>query len=305
MTAVNLTVFNSVLGGPTAYLYGAGWTLLGIGFACAWANDNMQLALTGKSDKGTIVGRLIYAVGALSAYTLISGAIWYFFQTTAATVYPRDALSGIGVLMATAAQRFQDYSFNAFSAAASLKDGLVIFGALAAFAAALLGWWNVQTFQVVGYNTVFALGPLLIGMSTFGLPTIRTWLLLTVELSSWTVIQAVVFRCIEGRLTYYLQRASTLPLLSVEFLDLFGQLGVLATMPVVIPALAGRLFGIGAGAAFASAPSILPSPAALAAAVGGFLGGRAGSNSRKSETSVPHPGKGMDHVSPSRSRGDV
>ncbi|WP_342382215.1 hypothetical protein NVS55_40150 (plasmid) [Myxococcus stipitatus] len=308
MTAPSLTVFNSVLGGPTTYFYAAGWTMIGVGFTSSLALDAMTNALTGeKSKRGEIVVRLFLCIGAMLAYTAIANGIWWFFQATAAEVYPHSALGGLSNLMMVAVRRYQDYSFNALSVVSSAKEGLVIFGSLASFIIALLGYWNTQTFQVIGFNVIFALGPLLIALTSFGIPGIRTWILLLVELSSWTVIQAVIFRTIEGRLIYYLRRAAELPVLSIEFLDIFSQLAVLATLPVVVPALAGRLFGMGAGAAFASAPNSVLSPQVLGAALGGYFGSRTGSShkGKGGGDDDHHSGDSPQRKSESRRGGDV
>lgn len=305
-TPPSLTVFNSVLGGPTAYLYGAATSLALLGTACAWALDNMKMSLgDGKGpEKGAIVVRLFLTLGALGAYTLISGSIWSFFHGAAAEIFPHDASAALGNLMGAAARRFQDYSFNALSLVNSAKDAVVVFGSLFAFGAALIGYWNLQTFQVVAYNTVFALGPLIIGLTPFGVPGLRTWLLILVEISSWATIQAVIFRSIQDRLTYYLQRATELPITSLEFFDIFSQLALLATLPAIVPVIAGRLFGMGAGAAFAQAPNLL-TPQLLGSFVGGFFGSRAGKSGGGGGSSLPSAGDVLPKSTKSRRGGDV
>ncbi|RKH92976.1 hypothetical protein [Corallococcus sp. AB038B] len=299
-----LTIFNSVFSGPALPIYGAGTTLACVCYALALYADAQRAGLGGKSDRAAIHDRLAWAILCLGAYTWIMGSVWAFFQSTAASVYPRSALGAIGTLMEAALRRFQEYSFSNFSVASAMKDGFIVATSLVAFVSALLGYWSTQTFQVVAYNCWFALGPLLIGLSVYpGMSTLRTWLMGTFEISAWSLIQAIVFKTIEGTLTYYLQRAAAMPLLSLDFLDVFSQLALLAVLPVVVPTIAARLFGAGIGAAFASAQMPSISPMAFAAAVGGYVGGKFGSS--KSEPSAAGHGPSAVNAQRSKRSGDV
>lgn len=296
-------VFDTVTGGaPTAVLYRFAWGLLVAVGVLAWAFEAMKAALNPRytPEYGQVLTRVVLAAAALSAYTGITSGIWAFTQHAAVSIYPRTALEGLGELLKAAARRVQDYHFTLLDGAAAIRDAVVVYAALAAFVFALLGHGQTQSLQVIAYNTLFAVGPLLVVLSVFGLPTLRTWLLGTFEIGAWSIVQAIVYRTIETKLRYYLTTLANESLLKLDWLDIFSQLAVLAVLPLAVPVIAARFIGAGLSTAFSSTSPSSLGINSLAAAIGGYVGSRFG----REEPQPRSPHHHSKHHHSSR-RGDV
>lgn len=237
------TVFDSVIGTPVAIPYAAGWSLILVGTSACLAYEQLKAVHGNQPDHGSVVGRAILASAALATYTFICKAVWWAAQSIALAMYPDTEAQALGKLLGTIANRFKDYHFNILELGTGLRDGAVIIVGFLSWISAYLTHHQLQQVQVCVYNVIFAFGPLLIGLSCFALPTLRVWITALLEVSSWSITAAVVYRGISSQLQAYGQIAQNEPLLSTKFLDVISTMVFLSSLMIVVPVVTGRLLG--------------------------------------------------------------
>ena len=265
-------LFDTVVSGPAAAPYAVGWALLGTAFVVGIVYEQAKLSFGGKADFGQVGLRAFLAACALGSYAYLCQWIWAATQSLAFEIYPDSKMEALGKMLAEVANKFQSYSFSVVDLGAGLKDATIVLASIAAWLIALLGHWMLQDIQAVAWNVLFVFGPLLLGASVFGLPTGRIWLMGLIEVGSWSITSAVVYRSIESTLHEYLKKAATTPLMSTEFLYVLNTLTFLALMPMLVPVITGHFLGGSVVRALSGAVASSP----VMAGVGSFVGSKLG-----------------------------
>ena len=80
----------------------------------------------------------------------------------------------------------------------------------------------------------------------------RLWFSALVEVSSWSITMAIVYKTIDSALVSYLQDAQTLAFSDTRFLDVISLLAFMSSLPFVVPVVTGRLIGSSALGALAN-----------------------------------------------------
>lgn len=290
-------LFDTVLSGPASAPYKVGWAILGVGFAVSIAFENLKTASGTKPDFGPVILRAVLAAMGLSLFTFINKAMWVGCQSLAAGIYPDTKMQALAGLLKQVATRFQDYDFSILSMGHAMKDGAVMFFAIGAWLLALLGHSQLEQMQQVIYNVWFTLGPIMLGLSAFGLPSGRIWLIGLTELCAWSVTQAVVYVSIEGSLYRYLQVAKTAPLLDLQFMDVIDQLVFLGSMPILVPVVTGLALGVSALGPLTSAAGQAISSAVTSAAaslIGSSIGTKSNVGDAKPQAAASNIGRSKD-----------
>ena len=246
MNSTELGLFDTVTSGPGAVTYGVGWALLALGTVFSLLLQQLAVAQGKKPDYPLVIARSAMAAVALGLFAFISQAVWSGTQSIAYGIYPETKLSALGKLLSVSATRFQDYNLSVFGLGSALKDGAVVLTGLASWLLALIAHWQLTNVQIAVYDVVFCFGPLMLGLSCFGLPTGRVWLTALLEVSSWSISMAVVYAAIDGQVTQYLSEAHKVPLLDSRFLDVINMLVFLSSLPLIVPVITGRLLGMSA-----------------------------------------------------------
>jgi hypothetical protein len=239
-------LFDTVIDGPASACYGVGWALWAVGVVFSLVNAQFNLLRGRGSSFAEVLGRSALGAVALGLFTFISKAVWWAAQGLAVSIYPDTKMQAFGKVLAGVAMQFQNYSFSLTGAIAGLRDSFVLLAGVASWLVALLGHWEMQQVQRGVYNVVFAFGPLLIGLSAFGLPTGTVWFTALMEVSSWSITMAVIYRGIADQMSAYFADAQSQSFLSLHFLDVVENCVFLASMTVVVPVVTGRLLGLSA-----------------------------------------------------------
>jgi hypothetical protein len=221
-----------------------GLALIGTGTTAALMGQVIKANLTReKPDFIACFAEAILNLIFLSIYTWIAHTVWTATQDIALGIYPDSKLTAAMKLLGGVALRYKDYSYSLLGIGAALKDSIIIGVAMLSWALTLLAHWQLDVLQVAVYNVVLAFGPILIGLQAFGFNTRRLWLAAVIEVSSWSITMAVVYRSIDGVLTDYLTAAAGLDFTDVRFLDVISMLAFLSSLPFIVPLVTGRLLG--------------------------------------------------------------
>ena len=239
-------LFDTVINSPSSACYGIGWALwaAGVTFSLVFAQFGI---LKGKpATHAEVIARGAINAIALGLYTFICKSVWWGAQSLAFTVYPDTKMEAFSKLMSGVANQFQNYSFSLTGAITGLRDSFVLLAGITSWILALLGHWELQKIQVGVYNVVFAYGPILIGLATFGFSSGQIWLTALLEVSSWSLTMAIIYRGIVDQLATYFADAQSQSFLSTHFMDVVENCVFLASMTIVVPVVTGRLLGMSA-----------------------------------------------------------
>jgi hypothetical protein len=240
-------LFNTVIGGPAAAPYTVGWALLLVGTLWSLLVEQLKATRGERAEHSSVIAQALVAAIALGSFTFVSRAVWWAAQTLAHEIYPDSKMDAFRKLLTLSALRFRDFSFSLTSIGTGLRDGLVMIVGMQAWLLAFLAHWQLQKVQACVYNVIFCFGPILLGLSAFGLPTARVWLTALIEVSSWSITAAVVYYGVDSSLTQYLNvDANEQGILSTRFLDVVNNLIYLSSIMVIVPVVTGRLLGMSA-----------------------------------------------------------
>lgn len=227
-------------------------SLVPVGLGVGLIMTGTVLRLTGEQAKAATGQRPDFAVVIVDAllcgaFLLLHGWIgrnvWTTAQTIATGIYPDTKLDALAKLLGGVAGKFGDYSFSLLGVGSALRDSAVVVTALFAWILTLLAHWQLEVLQVCVYNVVFAFAPILIGLQQFGFNGRKIWFSAVVEVSSWSITMAIVYRSIDATLSSYLAEASTLSFDNAKFLDTISMLVFLSSLPLIVPVVTGRLLG--------------------------------------------------------------
>jgi hypothetical protein len=239
-------LFDTVIGGPAAAPYAVGWALLLVGTLASLALGQVRTMKGSPGANAEVLARFVLGAVGLGLFTFISKVVWWATQSLAHSIYPDTKLQAMGRMLAAMAGRFREHSFS-FSVtgfAEGLRDSFVMLCGLTSWLLGLLAHWQIQQTQQAVYNVIFCFGPILIGLSGFGLPTARIWLTSLLEVSSWSITAAVLYHGISSQIESY--AADPGAVMSTRFLDVTNTLVFFSSMMVVIPVVTGRLLGMSA-----------------------------------------------------------
>jgi hypothetical protein len=249
MSSTDFGLFDTVIGGPAAVPYAVAWSLVAVGTVFATIVEKSQVFVAGgRPNIGKVVVQSATAALALVLFVPISKGVWWATQSVAYSIYPDTAFQGLGRALTAIGRRFQSYSFSfsVTNVVQGIKDSLVSVSALSAYAKALLAHYQLKEIQSGVYNVVFVFGPLLIGLSAFGLPTLRIWITALLEVSSWSITCSVLYLGITTQLQNYMKGPveADPSLFSSTFLDAMNSLSFLASLMIVVPIVTARLLGM-------------------------------------------------------------
>jgi hypothetical protein len=242
-TTHGIALFRGVTDSAGLIPASVGVALITTGSLVALVREQLRAASGERPQFNLVFAEAVIDFLLLAIYTWLAQQIWTAAQNIAVDIYPDTKLDALITLLSGVASRFKDYSFSLFSVGAALKDSAVIATAMGAYALTLIAHWQLEALQVSVYNVVLSFGPLLLGLQAFGFNTRRLWLAAILEISSWSVTLAVVYRSIDSTLTTYLTSAQKLDFTDTSFLDVLAMLAFLTSLPFVVPIITGRLLG--------------------------------------------------------------
>ncbi|WP_163778713.1 conjugal transfer protein TraG [Myxococcus vastator] len=243
-----MNLIHTILSGPAVVPYGVGWALLILGTVVS-AGLNQLTFLGGKNEPpGIVLSRLIIGAILLTSFTWISQSIWWGTSEIADTIFQEAEYFSMRDDLGRFSGRLQKYWWSPGPGGAffwaSMKDNFVSLIATVSLGIALLAREQLEMLQVVLFNVIFCFGPMLIGLSTFGIPTARIWVIALLEICSWSVTSAVLYASINTRLTEYVRNAGDQDLTNTDFLNVIGIFVFMSSMTLVVPVVTGRLLGI-------------------------------------------------------------
>jgi hypothetical protein len=239
---------DEITSGPAAVPYAVGWSLVALGFVFSLSLQQTA-ALSGKKpDHGAVIGRAMLAAIALASYKLITQSAWWGCSTLANQIYDTGHREQMGVLMesfvtrtwTTAAANYIPVVGQLYNIRNLAVDFLMGF-CLWASSFALDG---LNTVQVCVYNVLYCFGPLMIGLSVFGLPTGQIWLTAVLEICSWSITGSIVQMTMYTRFVRQFHDATTQGLLNFEWWDALKEMGFLTSLVFAVPILTSRLLGM-------------------------------------------------------------
>ena len=245
-------LFSGISGTDSLVPASIGFGLIATGFALKMVNEQGKAATGQRPDFGGVMFETVVCIALLIMHGAIAHNVWNTCQHIATTIYPDTKLSAMAELLGSVATRFKDYSFSVMDVGAALKDSAVVMVALVAWMLTLMAHWQLEVLQVCVFNIVFAFAPVLIGLSMFGFGGRRIWFAALVEVSSWSITLAIVYKTIDSALFSYLQQAKTLDFSDTKFIDVVSMLAFMASLPFVVPIVTGRLIGSSALGALAN-----------------------------------------------------
>lgn len=267
-TTHGVSLFSGITGGSPVPVW-IGFALLSTGFFLRMVQEQMKAATGQKPDFAGVIMEALLCCGLLLMSGWIAHNVWATCQFIATSIYPDTKMSALGTLLGSVAGRLKDYSFSVLDIGAGIKDSAVVVIALFAWMLTLLAHWQLEVLQVAVFNVVFSFAPILIGLSLFGFGGRRLWFSALVEVSSWSITMAIVYKTIDSALVSYLEDAQTLAFSDTRFLDVISLLAFMSSLPFVVPVVTGRLIGSSALGALANV------------SMGGTLGDRAFGSGRQ------------------------
>ena len=256
MAMPDLQLFDTVVSGPAAVPFSVGLSLVAVGTVFSVIVEQRKVFITGDVPNiAKVKVQAVTCVIALVLFVPISKGVWWAAQNIAVAIYPDSAMQSLASSLQAIAARFQTLTTSRASianavtnpigfAGQALKDSAVSFAAMMAQLLLLLAHCQLRNIQAGLYNVVFCFGPLLIGISAFGLPTLRIWIMALVEVSSWSITAAVLYFGVSTQLASYMQSAISTDLLDTRFLDAINNLVFLSSLMLVVPVVTGRLLGM-------------------------------------------------------------
>lgn len=241
-----VSLFSGISGSGSIIPAGIGFGLITTGLVLRLVFEQFKAATGQKPDFGAVFMEALICICLLAFQGTIAHNVWATAQTIAAAIYPDTKMLAFAKLLGAVAGRFKDYSFNVLDIGSSLKDSAVVATAIFVWMLTLLAHWQLEVLQVCVFNVVFAFSPVLIGLSMFGLGGRRLWFSALIEVSSWSITMAVVYKTIDAALYGYLKDVSTMSPGDTHFIDVISLLTFLASLPFVVPVVTGRLIGSGA-----------------------------------------------------------
>lgn len=245
-------LFSGLSGSGSIVPAGIGVGLVSLGIMLRLIQEQMKAATGQRPDFAAVIqeGVICYALLLLQGW--VAHNVWSTCQYIATSIYPDTKMQATATLLGGVANRFKDYSFSVLDIGTALKDSAVVVVALFAWILTLLAHWQLEVLQVCVWNVVYAFAPFLIGLSMFGFGGRRLWFAALVEVSSWSITMAIVYKSIDSALYSYLNEAKTLAFTDTKFLDVISMLAFLSSLPFVVPVVTGRLIGSSALGALAN-----------------------------------------------------
>ncbi len=231
---------------------GIGWGLIATGTLLRLVQEQVKAATGQQPNFALVYAETITCAVLLLLQGSIAHQVWDTAQDIATGIYPDSKQAAATNALLSVLDRFKDFQFNLFSVGAAARDSAVIIIAAGAWLLTLLAHWQLETLQIAVFNVIFAFAPILIGLSMFGFGGRRTWFAALVEVASWSITMAIVYRTIDSAMHSYLAKAQTLELTDGHFLDVISLLSFMASLPFVIPVVTGRLIGTAALGALAN-----------------------------------------------------
>jgi hypothetical protein len=256
MAIPDLPLFDTVVSGPAAVPFSVGVSLVAVGTAFSVIVEQKKVFITGDVPNiARVKVQAVTCVIALVLFVPISRGVWWAAQNIAVAIYPDSAMQSLASSLSAIAARFQTLTTSRASLANAVtnpaafagqvvKDSAVSFAGMMAQVLLLLAHNQLKNIQGGLYNVVFCFGPLLIGISAFGLPTLRIWIMALIEVSSWSITAAVLYFGVSTQLSGYMQSAISTDLLDTRFLDAINNLVFLSSLMLVVPIVTGRLLGM-------------------------------------------------------------
>lgn len=242
-TTHNVSLFGELSGVGTLIPAGIGASLILAGMLFRLVVEQTKAASGQRADFAAIVTDSVLSLGLLALYPTIAANIWAGAQQIATDIYPDGKLSASLKLMMALAQKFQDYSLTFGGIGAAIKDSAVVVIAFCAWILTLLAHWQLEVLQVCVYNIVFTFAPVLIGLQSWGFNGRKIWFSAVLEVSSWSITMAIIYRSIDSALFSYLKEANSLAFTDMKFLDVISVLVFLSSLPFIVPIVTGRLLG--------------------------------------------------------------
>ncbi|NTX67628.1 hypothetical protein HUA74_43975 [Myxococcus sp. CA051A] len=241
---------NTVLSGPAVVPYAVGWALLIAGSVFSWVLGQQKWIGGEPSSPYRPLALLLVGSALLATFVPLSSAVWWGTSEIsdgileeAKWITLRDDFTRFG-------ERLKQYWWSPGPGGvlfwANLKDNFVAFSASVSLGLAMLAREQLEYLQVVLFNVIFTFGPMMIGLSAFGLPTARIWMVALLEISSWSITSAVLYSAITARMRQYMELTATQGVLDTEFLSIVSICVFMSSMTFVVPVVTGRLLGISA-----------------------------------------------------------
>lgn len=231
---------------------GIGWGLIATGTLLRLVQEQVKAATGQQPNFALVYAEAITCAVLLLLQGSIAHQVWDTAQYIATGIYPDSKQAAATNALLGVLDRFKDFQFSLFSVGAAARDSAVIIIAAGAWLLTLLAHWQLETLQIAVFNVVFAFAPILIGLSMFGFGGRRIWFAALVEVASWSITMAIVYKTIDSAMHSYLQQARTLDLTNGHFLDVISLLSFMASLPFVVPVVTGRLIGTAALGALAN-----------------------------------------------------
>lgn len=247
-----VTLFNGVTEGTAVMPSSLSATLILTGMVVRLIGEQIKASTGQRPAFATVIGDAVVTLVLLALHGWLAHNIWTSAQIIAVAIYPDSKLTAVMGLLGGVAGRLKDYTFTILDVGSALRDSAVVLFAVVAWILTLLAHWQLEVLQVCIYNVVYAFAPLLLGLHMFGFDGRKIWVSAIVEVSSWSITLAIVYRTIDATLTEYLHDAQNLDFGNTHFLDVISMLGFLSSLPFMVPIVTGRLIGSSALGALAN-----------------------------------------------------
>jgi hypothetical protein len=231
---------------------GVGFSLIATGTLLRLVQEQLKAATGQQPNFALVYAEAVTCIALLLLQGTIAHQVWDTAQSIATDIYPDSKSTAATKALIGVVERFKDYQFSLFDMGAAAKDSAVVLVAAGAWMLTLLAHWQLETLQVAVFNVVFAFAPILIGLSMFGFGGRRIWFAALVEVASWSITMAIVYKTIDSAMHGYLAKAKTLALTDTSFIDVIALLSFMASLPFVVPIVTGRLIGTAALGALAN-----------------------------------------------------
>lgn len=251
-TAHGVGLFSGLTAGGSLVPAGIGLTLITLGMCLRLVVEQTKAATGQRPDFAGVMMETVFCFALLVLQDFVAHNVWATCQYIATNIYPDTKLAALSKLLTAVAGRFKDFSFSLLDVGRTFKDSSVTVVAMMAWALTLLAHWQLEVLQVCVFNIIYAFGPILIGLSLFGFGGRRIWFAALVEVSSWSITMAVVYKSIDAALFDYLKKAQDLAVLDDRFLDVISMLAFLTSLPFIVPIVTGRIIGANALGALAN-----------------------------------------------------
>ena len=283
-------LLDTVLSGPAAFPYKVAWGLLVLGTIVSASLENLAVARGEAPKQVSVFMRSASAAVLLACYTFVMKAIWWSFAGIANQVFTQQQGANFGKILSGAVTQFTQVTtpgtmisgiWNGVGSMAVSVTGIM------ASVAATMSRWQLTTLQICLYNVVFAIGPLLIALSAFGLKTLKIWISAALEIASWSLTAAVLWATMyQTTLRYWEDVAGKSLVGDTRWLDVIDNYVLLASMCFVVPIVSARFFGFSALGELAAA-QVHTMAGNLGNRVRGWMPGSKDQSSPSMDTSHP------------------